>query len=271
MSKDLESFDTTTTYRTVSKDYAVAAEEFWGFISDETIAHLDLRAGLRVLDLCCGPGPMTLRLAERVGSGGCVEAVDVLEEMRTLTRERAAQRGFAHVIVREGDIDALPEGDASFDIVNCSLGLYFARDMARSLASFWSYVRPGGTLAVTTIGPRLFDPVRPVFFEACEAELPGVGTYLPWTRTDDPDVVLSLFEQAGIPGAVVSTDRRAIRLASPQAWWPIVHGSGLRQLQEELGEAAGDRVRRRCEAWIEQNGVTGINVETLRLIATKPR
>ncbi|MFE4452999.1 class I SAM-dependent methyltransferase [Streptomyces sp. NPDC056796] len=269
MSKDLEGFDTRTTYTVASSDYLVAAEEFWGFVSDDTVAQLDLRPGGRVLDFCCGPGPMTIRTAERVGPTGYVESVDILDEMLDITRRRAAERGLDQVTVRHGDIDTLPTGDASFDVVNCSLGIYFAKDMVRTLSSFWSYVRPGGQLAITTIGRRLFEPVLPVFFEACLAEQPGMGTYLPWTRTEDPDVLRSLLEEAGVTGAVVTTQDTPMPLAAPGAWWPVVHGSGLRSLESELGDRAEARVRDRCEEWIAEHGVTEVNVGTVRAIVTK--
>ncbi|WP_073785791.1 class I SAM-dependent methyltransferase [Streptomyces uncialis] len=271
MSKDLDSFDTKATYSDASLDYATAAEEFWGFVSDDTADLIGPRPGQRVLDLCCGPGPMTIRSAERVGAHGYVEAVDILPEMRAITRDRARERGLDQVTVRHGDIDELPPGDASFDVVNCSLGLYFAKDMARSLASFWSYVRPGGTLAVTTIGRRLFEPVLPVFFAACRAEQPGMGTYLPWVRTEDPDVLRALAAEARLTGVHVSTRDTPMPLPSPGAWWPIVHGSGLRRLETELDPGAQDRVRRTCEEWITAHRITQLNVGTVRLIATRGR
>ncbi|MFE3598453.1 class I SAM-dependent methyltransferase [Streptomyces sp. NPDC059096] len=269
MSKDLESYDTLATYSSASSDYSVAAEEFWGFISDDTVSQLDLRPGDRVLDFCCGPGPMTIRTAERVGPTGYVESVDILDEMLDITRRRARERGLSQVAVRHGDIDTLPTGDRSFDVVNCSLGIYFAKDMVRTLAAFWSYVRPGGKLAITTIGRRLFEPVLPVFFDACRTEQPGMGTYLPWIRTEDPDVMRSLLDEAGVPDAVVTTRDTPMPLATPAAWWPVVHGSGLHRLETELSPTAQARVKQRCEEWIAENQVTEVNVGAVRAIATK--
>ncbi|MFH9613270.1 class I SAM-dependent methyltransferase [Streptomyces pratensis] len=228
-----------------------------------------MRPGDRVLDLCCGPGPMTIRIAERVGPTGYVESVDILDEMLDITRRRAGERGLGQVTARRGDIDTLPAGDGSFDIVNCSLGIYFAKDMVRTLSSFWSYVKPGGKLVITTIGTRLFEPVLPVFFDACEAERPGMGAYLPWIRTEDPDVLRSLLDEAGVPGAVATTRETAMPLATPQAWWPVVHASGLRRLESELGAAAEARVRSRCENWLAAHRVTALNVGTVRAIATR--
>ncbi|MFI2213125.1 class I SAM-dependent methyltransferase [Streptomyces sp. NPDC020141] len=270
MSKDLQSFDTRNTYSVASSDYAVAAEEFWGFISDDTVARLDLRPGMRALDFCCGPGPMTVRMAERVGPTGHVEGVDILDEMLGITQRRVRERGLDQVTLRHGDIDALPPGGERFDVVNCSLGIYFAEDMVRTLAAFWSYVRPGGTLAITTIGRRLFEPVLPVFFEACRSERPGMGTYLPWVRTEDPDVVRALLDAAGVTGAEVTAADTPLPLGSPEAWWPIVHGSGLRRLETELGPEAEERVRKTCEEWIAEHRVDRINVGTVRAIAVKP-
>ncbi len=267
---DLESYETLTTYSSASADYAIASEDFWGFVSDDTISLLDPRPGLRALDFCCGPGPMTVRLAERLGPTGYVEGADILGDMLAIARSRTRERGLDNVRLNFADIDDLPPGDESFDIVNCSLGIYFAKDMVRTLRSFWSYVRPGGTLAITTIGRRLFDPVLPVFFASCRAERPGMGTYLPWVRTEDPEVVHELLTAAGASDPAVTTKDTPMDLPTPASWWPVVHASGLRRLEADLEGPAEARVRETCERWLAEHGTTSLNVGTVRAIAVKP-
>src|SRR3954465_14986079 len=75
-----------------------------------------LRAGLDVLDVGCGPGTITVDLAERVAPGrvgGLDGAAAPLDEARAL----AQSRGVA-VTFDVGDVYALDAPDGSFDVVH---------------------------------------------------------------------------------------------------------------------------------------------------------
>jgi SAM-dependent methyltransferase len=56
-----------------------------------------ITAGMHVLDAGCGPGRLTLPLAERVGVGGRVLAVDLQEGMLSRLRDRTQEHGVTHV------------------------------------------------------------------------------------------------------------------------------------------------------------------------------
>jgi SAM-dependent methyltransferase len=47
---------------------------------------------------------------------------------------------------------------ASFDAVICVFGVFFLPVIEDGIAELWRLVRPGGRLAVTVWGPRLFEP-----------------------------------------------------------------------------------------------------------------
>jgi ubiquinone/menaquinone biosynthesis C-methylase UbiE len=79
-------------------------------------AEASLRAGapLRVLDLGCGGGHVTYRVALHVRR---VVAVDLAEEMLAVVRETAASRGLSNVDVQRSPAEALPFDDGAFDLV----------------------------------------------------------------------------------------------------------------------------------------------------------
>ena len=62
--------------------------------AETIITHLDLAPGMKVLDAGCGPGRLTLPLAEAVGPQGEVLAMDVQAEMLAQVREKAQAAGF---------------------------------------------------------------------------------------------------------------------------------------------------------------------------------
>jgi ubiquinone/menaquinone biosynthesis C-methylase UbiE len=79
--------------------------------------------------------------------GARVVAIDLSSRMVELARERG-------VDAREGDVQALPFEDESFDCAVANWMLYHAPDIDRALAELRRVLRPGGRLVATTNGKR---------------------------------------------------------------------------------------------------------------------
>ena len=105
-----------------------------------------LTTGQQVLDLGCGPGAITVGLAERVGPSGSVVGVDRDAGWFETARARAA----AHPNVRfeEGDAAALAFDDDSFDVAFLHALLQHVESPDAVLAEVRRVVRPGGIVAV---------------------------------------------------------------------------------------------------------------------------
>jgi len=110
---------------------------------------LDLVGGETVLDLACGQGTLTRRLAEAVGPSGLVVGADLSPPM--LDRATRAVRAANTVFVR-ADAMALPLRDGTVDAVSCSLCLHLVPDLDTALAQIARVLRPGGRLAVAVPG-----------------------------------------------------------------------------------------------------------------------
>jgi len=84
---------------------------------DRVLATLDLKPGMRVADVGAGSGYYSWRIAERVGAGGTVYAVDIQPEMVRLLQQQMTQRGAANVkaILGTSTDPRLPE--ATLDLV----------------------------------------------------------------------------------------------------------------------------------------------------------
>jgi ubiquinone/menaquinone biosynthesis C-methylase UbiE len=93
---------------------------------------LRLRIGARVLDLGCGLGDDTFRIAERVGASGRVTGVDVSSSMIDEARRRAEGRRLP-VDFEVGDSQALRFGTGTFDGVRAERMLMHVPDAERAI------------------------------------------------------------------------------------------------------------------------------------------
>lgn len=117
-----------------------------------------VKPGMRVLDVCCGPGMLTAgaleRDAEAIGLDFAAEAVE-------LARRLVPKGRF-----QQGDAQGLPFPATSFDAVVCGYGLMHLPEPAAALREILRVLRPGGRAAlsvwdVTGAGFRLvYDAVR---------------------------------------------------------------------------------------------------------------
>jgi tRNA (cmo5U34)-methyltransferase len=100
----------------------------------------------QILELGCGTGNLTLRLATG-HPGARITAVDAAPEMTALTGARAARRGVPIDTVtarfEEVRFDA-----GAFDLVASCMSLHHVRDKAALYRSIARWLRPGGTLAL---------------------------------------------------------------------------------------------------------------------------
>jgi SAM-dependent methyltransferase len=258
------------TYAATADHFDAPALAFWGRFGRRTVARTGLRLGDRVLDACCGTGASALPAAGAVGPGGHVLGVDLSEPALALARAKASAAGLSNVEFRVADVERTGLAAESFDAVICVFGIFFLPDMAAGLAELWRLVRPGGQLAVTVWGPRLFEPGTSAFWSAVEAERPDlVRGFHPWTRVTDPDALVALLAEAGVVAPTVAVESGRQPLATPDDWWTIVLGTGYRATLERLGPEAAERVRRSNLAAVTADGVTEVETNVIYALARK--
>ena len=106
---------------------------------------LDARPGMRILDLACGPGTLSRRLAAMVSPGGEVVGVDLAPGMIELAREMHTTSARFQLM----DMEQLAFESGSFDAVACGHGFQYASDLPRALREARRVLRPEGRLAAS--------------------------------------------------------------------------------------------------------------------------
>ena len=103
-----------------------------------------IEPGMRVVEIGCGPGMLTVELARRVGEGGRVYAVDREPRALAMAGERCAELGLGNVEILEDTFAmAVPEGGP----VDAAVGrrvLMYQPDAVAAVRQLARVVRPGG-------------------------------------------------------------------------------------------------------------------------------
>jgi SAM-dependent methyltransferase len=97
--------------------------------------------GMKVLDVCCGPGPLAAGALER---GAEATGLDLSEAAVELARKLVPNGRF-----QQGDAQALPFAEGSFDAVVCGYGLMHLPVPAAALREMLRVLRPGGRAAMS--------------------------------------------------------------------------------------------------------------------------
>lgn len=120
-----------------------------------------IKPGMRVLDIGCGAGDVTLVVADLVGPQGAVVGVDVNSAIVQTAQMRIQAAGLSNVSFIEGDIRSVDPG-TDFDAVVGRLVLLYLGNPTETVRKVVNHLRPGGIVAFQepdfTSGPVDFPP-----------------------------------------------------------------------------------------------------------------
>ncbi|KAL6721399.1 hypothetical protein ACLMJK_000502 [Lecanora helva] len=105
-----------------------------------------LRSDMKILDIGCGPGSITVGLAASVPKGHVI-GVDYGREVIKEARAMVDERGLKNITFQVGDANALEFADHSFDVVHAHQVLQHLGHPSRALQEWSRLVKPGGLLA----------------------------------------------------------------------------------------------------------------------------
>lgn len=198
---------------------SVVRSQHWRTV-ENSAAYLtgELRAGLEVLDVGCGPGTITVDLARLVAPGR-VLGLDPSESVLRRARSTAAGVGVDNVVFERGDVHALGTEAAAFDVVHAHQVLLHLTDPVAALREMLRVTRPGGVVAArdTDYAGAMWwpsDPRLDRWLEVYRAVARGNGA--------EPDAGRRLLAWAHAAGATDVTPSASIWChATPaeRAWW----------------------------------------------------
>ncbi|HKC13093.1 MAG TPA: class I SAM-dependent methyltransferase [Vicinamibacteria bacterium] len=258
------------TYNAAADSFDAEPLAFWSRCGRRTIERLGLQPGQRILDVCCGTGASALPAAQAVGPGGHVIAVDLADELLKRGRAKARAGGLGGVEFVRGDMTHTGFPDQHFDAVVCVFGIFFVPDMESQVAELWRMTARGGGLAITTWGPRIFSPAYEIWREAIRRARPDLYTaFNPWDRITTPEAVRQLLRDGGAQDIEVVSEDGQQPLRTPEDFWTIAMGSGLRWVIDQMGPQVALRVKQELLHRLATGAVERVETNVIYAIARK--
>jgi len=139
----------------------------FGAATEAILGMAGLRPGMRVLDVGCGVGDVSLAAAGLVGPEGTVVGIDRAPEALATARRRAASAGLTQIEFRDVEIEAVV-GDGSYDAVIGRFILMHLPQASAILSALRTAVVPGGLLAFIEMDISSSAAVPPMaLFDRC--------------------------------------------------------------------------------------------------------
>jgi ubiquinone/menaquinone biosynthesis C-methylase UbiE len=214
-----------------------------------------LRPGMRLLDVGCGPGTITIDLARLVAPGQII-GLDRVEEPLESALTDAASAGVDNITFQTGDAYALPFDDDSFDVVHAHQVLQHLTDPVAALVEMRRVTRPGGLVAARDADYGAFTWWPPV---------PGLdewsALYHEVARSNgaEPDAgrrLLAWAHAAGFTDVTATASVWCFSSPADRQWWSQswagrVTGSDFAVQARDRGLASETDLVRIADAWRE--------------------
>src|SRR5687768_284248 len=88
----------------------------------------NLQSGEKVLDIACGTGRLSFRMAESVMPNGTVTATDISDRMIEFAARSATEKNISNISFQRMEAEELTIDNNAWDAVICSLGLMYVTD-----------------------------------------------------------------------------------------------------------------------------------------------
>lgn len=190
-------------------------------LADDVLRHVDIRTGMRLLDVAAGSGALAIPAARQ---GATVVATDIAPTMIERLNARAAAAGLSDLEGRVMDGHALEFDEGTFDASVSLNGVSLFPDLAGGLAEMVRVTRPGGRVVVAAFGPPQQAEFLGFFVGAMKAAVAGFAPPpqdpppLPF-QVAVPDRLRDALEAAGLSGVTVQTVTWQMQFESAAHFW----------------------------------------------------
>lgn len=237
-------------------------------VSELLCEAVDLQGGEKVLDVACGNGNAALAAARRLADvTGCDYQPRLLEQARARADAEGLEAAF-----QEGDAEALPFEDESFDVVLSACGAMFAPDQETTASELLRVCRSGGRIGMVNWTPTSWVAELGRVVAKYTPPPSGVPSPVQW---GDRDHLRHLFGTDVELEAPERTFRFRFACAESHADYFVTDYPPIAAAMDKLGEQERASLRRDIVDLAERFDVSSgagvvLPLDYLEVVVTKP-
>ncbi|HST05069.1 MAG TPA: class I SAM-dependent methyltransferase [Chloroflexia bacterium] len=192
---------------------------------------LSPRKGAVCLDIASATGSLTLALADKVGPEGRVVGIDLAQAMLDYSERKARAYRLKNIEWQQMNAQDLKFDENTFDVVTCSLAIFYFPDIPGAHKEMLRVLKPGGVLGITTADAEtafspLSQPYMAALRRAAEVQKRDEPSYSETAvLTRQKAGLEQLIKDAGFKGVHIVEDGIAMRFTSFEDWWEYGRGS----------------------------------------------
>jgi ubiquinone/menaquinone biosynthesis C-methylase UbiE len=234
----------------IADDYDIWDRGLHGRLAERLVELAEPATGEVVLDVGCGTGVLTRRVADRVGPEGSVIALDPSERML----EKARARGLPNTSYLRASVEGpLWFRDGTFDLLTFCDSLTFLPDPELTIADAWRLLRPGGRVALAVARRGLGTAAQELYLQHLRRMIDQTSLVLPAPEESwagEPEALEGWFVDAGFRPPELRTFVTGHRATSGAEWLEGLAPASLRT--HFVVRVCGPVMRRRFEEEIER-------------------
>jgi len=162
----------------------------------DLVRRIAFTGGSNILELACGTGIVTQRLASHLSGSDELTATDINPDMLGVAQEKISSPNVCWDTV---DMGAIPYEQDLFDTVVCQFGLMFAKDKEKAVTEMRRVLKDRGKLLFNVWAPVADNPVFRIFDTLAARSFPNAPSRSevgPFSMSDE-NFGSSLLERAG--------------------------------------------------------------------------
>lgn len=222
----------------VASGYDKAPLRYFVFCADYLVDWVGLKPGMKVVDIGCGTGAVSVAASLRVGPSGRVQAIDLSEGMLAQAMQNTERLQLNNIDFHCMDAANLEFKSNYFNVALSSFVLFFLAEPKQVLKNWLRVLKPGATLAFTSFTVNAFMPLVKSFIETL-SEFGVEPTKNPvFEQLQSEQGCRQICQGLALSDLEVTVKQFSIHLDNFDDWWTIIFNSGLRALLLQLDDAA---------------------------------
>lgn len=240
----------------VAEGYVDEVKPIFELWAKDAFARVGIEPNHDVIDIACGPGTVSLLLADLVNS---IQAYDFSEAMIEQFQKEIASREIANITLEQCDCQKLYCGDNLFDRAFSQFGLMFFPDRAAGFSEMYRVLKPGGVGAVYSWAPIAESTAMQMMMGAMGAGFPEVIQSNNYEKRleglDSEEVFVREMEAAGFVDVTTEKISHSFPVHSVEDFWASqVKGSApITFMKANADEKSWRESEERAISFLEEN------------------